>query len=232
MNQQADTIASRALRVRRAIDEAARAAGRDPGSVTLVAVSKRHPVEAIEQAFDVGLSIFGENKVQEAEEKIPRFRKARWHLVGHLQRNKARRAVELFELIHSVDSIRLARTLDRLGLERGARVPVLLEVNAAGEPNKHGFAWSELDDAFAELRGCEGLALRGLMTMPPPFDDPEDARPYFRRLRESLERLSGSAPAGMALDQLSMGMTDDFRVAIEEGATFVRIGTAIFGPRE
>ena len=231
MTESAPSVARRVADLLEAIGEAAERAGRPAHDVRLVAVSKRYPAEAVAEAREAGLRIFGENKVQEAEDKIPRVEGVRWHLVGHLQRNKARRAVELFELIHSLDSIRLADTLDKLGRERGRPVEALLEINAAGEPSKHGFRWDELDDVAGRLAGRDGLHVRGLMTMPPPFDDPEQARPYFRRLGEAAERLRARDLPGVDMAELSMGMTGDYPVAIEEGATLVRIGTAVFGPR-
>jgi hypothetical protein len=226
-----ETVEQRVTDVLNVIGEAAARAGRDAGEVTVVAVSKRHPAEAVIAAREAGLRVFGENKVQEAEDKIPDVAGVRWHLVGHLQRNKAKRAVELFELIHSLDSVRLANALDRLGQERGAPVEALVEINAAEEPSKHGFHWDELDEVIPELAGRSGLAIRGLMTMPPLFDDPEQSRPYFQRLRGAAERIAERGLAGVSMDHLSMGMTNDYPVAVEEGATLVRVGTAIFGPR-
>lgn len=224
-------LEGRIAQVSAAVAEAAEAAGRRASDVTLVAVSKRHPVQQIVAARDAGLTVFGENKVQEAEDKIPRIGGVSWHLVGHLQRNKAKKAIELFELIHSLDSVRLADTLDRLGRARGRPVEALVEVNAADEASKHGFAWEEVEAAVARLAGREGLHIRGLMTMPPFFDDPERARPYFRRLRETAARIAEQDLPGVSMEHLSMGMTADYPVAISEGATLVRVGTAIFGPR-
>ena len=226
-----ETVEQRVAQVLEAIGEAAVRSRRRPEEVTLVAVSKRHPAEAVIAAREAGLRVFGENKVQEAEEKIPSVEGVRWHLVGHLQRNKAKRAAELFELIHSLDSIRLANTLDRLGQEQGKPIETLVEINAAEEASKHGFAWDELHEAMPRLAGREGLAVRGLMTMPPFFDDPEQSRPYFQRLRRAAERIAERGLPGVRMDHLSMGMTNDYEVAIEEGATLVRVGTAIFGPR-
>jgi hypothetical protein len=225
------SVEQRVQDVLAAIAEAAERVGRRPEEVTLVAVSKRHPVEAVAAARDAGLHVFGENKVQEAEDKIPRVEGVRWHLVGHLQRNKAKRAVELFELIHSLDSLRLANTLDRIGQERGAPIEVLVEINAAEESSKHGFRWDELDEAMPELAGRGGLSIRGLMTMPPFFEDPEQSRPYFQRLRDAAERIRERDLPRVRMEHLSMGMTSDYTVAVEEGATLVRVGTAVFGPR-
>lgn len=198
-------------------------AGRPAGSARLVGVSKTVGVEGVRAAFEAGVRLFGENRVQEAAPKVAAVPDVRWHFIGRLQRNKARRAVELFELIHSVDSLRLAETLDRLGQERGRPVELLLEVNSGGETTKVGFAPAEVADVVPVLGGFPGLRVLGLMTVPPPVDDPEQNRPHFAELA-SLARKLG-------LPELSMGMSDDFEVALEEGATYVRVGTALFGPR-
>ena len=226
------SLAERLAAVRARIDAAARRVGRDPSGVTLVAVSKTHPAEAVREALAAGQALFGENRVQEAEGKIPLVPGARWHLVGRLQRNKARRAVELFELIHSVDSPRLAETLDRLGQERGRAVEALVEINVGGEASKGGFAPDEFLAALDELAGRPGLLVRGLMTVPPPVADPEEARPYFRRLVALGREAAARALPNVVVEQYSMGMSDDFEVAVEEGATLVRVGTAIFGARD
>jgi pyridoxal phosphate enzyme (YggS family) len=216
-------VSDRAREIARRVELAARRAGRPPSAVTLVAASKSQPPAALAEAFAAGIRVFGENRVQEAEPKIAALPGPRWHFIGRLQRNKARRAVELFELIHSVDSVRLAEALARLGEERGRPVCVLVEVNLGGEATKGGFEVDELPEALAALAGRPGLEVQGLMTIPPPVDDPEQSRPFFRRLAELARRHD--------LPQLSMGMSDDFEVAIEEGATFVRVGTALFGER-
>jgi hypothetical protein len=205
-------------------------AGRDPASVSLVAVAKTHPAEAVQAAAACGLTLFGENKVQEAKAKIPQcpFR-LRWHMVGHLQSNKAREAVELFELIQSVDSLRLAMEINKRAEQAAKRMPVLLEVNLAGEASKFGYPPERLLAELNELNALPRLEIQGLMTVPPWAPVAEQVRPHFRRLRELKER--AEAVLGAPLTHLSMGMTGDFEVAIEEGATIVRIGTAIFGER-
>jgi len=217
------------------IAAAARRAGRDPGDVTLVGVSKTVPADAVHDAVAAGITVLGENRVQEASAKVPAVPGARWHLVGPLQSNKARRAIELFDVIESVDSIELARRLDRIAREvkLGARYPVLLQVNVDRDMAKAGFAPEALDDAVDRISTLDGLELAGLMTIGRLVEQPDEARPTFRALRETAERLRGSGGgSGPGLGpELSMGMTDDFEVAIEEGATIVRIGRALFGER-
>jgi len=228
-------IADRVAAVRERIARAAGRAGRPAGDVTLVAVSKAFPAEAIRQAFAAGLRDFGENKVQEAEEKIAglhdlRSAGARFHFVGHLQGNKAKRAVPLFDSIHSVDSEELARRLARMAEEQGISLHVLVQVDLAGEVTKHGVEEAGLLAVLEAVRGATHMHPDGLMILPPFADDPEASRPHFRRLRElrdlalSRELLQGS--------HLSMGMSHDLEVAVEEGATMVRVGTAIFGERQ
>jgi hypothetical protein len=226
-------IGENIVRVRERMAAACARTGRRPEDVRLVAVSKTIPAERIRQAYEAGLRDFGENRVQEAEAKRPALANLdiTWHLVGHLQTNKARAARELFQYIQSVDSLRLAERLNRVALP-GQRLPVLLEVNLGNEPTKSGAREEEV------LRLAEGvsllptLELRGLMVVPPFFDDPEGARPFFRRLRELAELIQSRNLPGVSMRELSMGMSHDFEVAIEEGATMVRIGTAIFGPRQ
>jgi pyridoxal phosphate enzyme (YggS family) len=201
--------------------------------VKLIAVSKMHPANAIREAIDAGCTVFGENKVQEAEGKISEIgRDAEWHLIGHLQSNKARKAVQLFDVIHSLDSVELADRLERICVEESrAELPVLIQVDLAGETTKSGIIESDLAELLAYLKACKRLKLTGLMVLPPLFDDPEATRPYFARLRQIRDRLAEeNAFAGRG--DLSMGMTHDFEVAIEEGATMVRVGTAIFGERQ
>lgn len=215
--------------IRSKVAAAAARAGRDPGEIRLVAVSKTHPAETIREAVAAGQTIFGENKVQEAEGKIEEIGReaAEWHLIGHLQSNKARRAVQLFDVIHSLDSLELARRLERICIEEGrVRLPVLVQVDLARETTKSGVMEEDLPDLAEFLKGCERLKFTGLMVLPPYFKDPEAARPYFKRLRELRDSLFGGK------GELSMGMSHDFEVAIEEGATIVRVGTAIFGKRE
>ena len=224
-----ETIRDRLLRVQDRIRAAASRAGRDGSSVTLVAVSKAMPVDVIRQAVEAGVTILGENRVQEAKDKIAALPGASsWHLVGHLQTNKAKLAVQLFELIHSLDSLKLAQVLDRHGEDLAKPVRCLIEVNLGGEESKSGMAEDgvrPLLEAAADLRH---LRVEGLMALPPSFPGPEQVRPYFRRLRILRDKLQDE---GFPLADLSMGMTHDFEVAVEEGASLVRIGTAIFGPR-
>jgi PLP dependent protein len=216
--------------IRHRIHAACERAGRAPDSVTLLAVSKTHPPETIREAVDCGQLLFGENKVQEAKAKIPLCPgKCRWHLIGHLQSNKVRDAVELFEMIQSVDSLALAREINKHCEQASKRMPILLEVNVAGEASKFGYKPESLLAELKELNALPKIEIHGLMAIPPYTTDPEKARPYFRRLRElktDCEQIFG-AP----LPHLSMGMSGDFEVAIEEGATMVRIGTSLFGPR-
>ncbi len=219
-----DLIAANLEAVRGRIARAAERAGRDPASIRLVAISKTYGPEAVLAAWHAGQRDFGENRVQEAEEKIPAVAAAgarpTWHLVGHLQTNKVRAALRLFDILHSIDSLHLAEAVQR---RSEAPVPVLIEVNVAGEGSKAGFAPGEVDEALAALRQLSRLEVRGLMTVAPAVTDPEQVRPVFRELAALARR--------HALPELSMGMSGDFEVAIEEGATLVRIGTAIFGPR-
>jgi len=229
-------LRARVEEVRRRIESSAGRAGRDPREVTLVAVSKTHPAALVREAVAAGLSDFGENRVQEAEGKIEELKReapaVRWHLVGHLQANKARRAVRLFDLIHSVDSPSLAERLDRLCEEEGReRLDVLVQVDLAGEASKSGAREDELPALFETLKGCGRVRCRGLMLLPPFFEDAERARPYFRRLRALRDELSARGVFGDGDGKLSMGMSHDFEAAVEEGATLVRVGTAIFGER-
>ncbi|HZQ35493.1 MAG TPA: YggS family pyridoxal phosphate-dependent enzyme [Dehalococcoidia bacterium] len=220
-----DLIAANLEAVRGRIARAAERAGRDPASIRLVAISKTYGPEAVIAAWHAGQRDFGENRVQEAEEKIPAVAAAGarpvWHLVGHLQTNKVRPALRLFDILHSIDSLHLAEAIQRRSIEP---LPVLIEVNVGGEASKAGFAPDEVDDALAALRQLSHLDVRGLMTVAPPAADAEQVRPLFRELAALARR--------HALPELSMGMSGDFEVAIEEGATLVRIGTAIFGPRQ
>lgn len=221
-------------RVRERIVAAAERAGRDPGEVTLVAVTKTHPPEVVRAAYDLGLRDFGENRVEEAASKISQLPEdITWHMVGHLQSRKAALAADLFNIIHSVDSVKLARRLDRFCAERNRLMPVLLEINVSGEVSKYGFPLADRDmlgAAIAQMLALSHICIAGLMTMAPIVSDPEEARPVFRGLRELREALAARFPQ-IEWRHLSMGMTDDFEVAIEEGATMVRIGRAIFGPR-
>jgi hypothetical protein len=217
------TIADRVAHVRQRVQRAAERAGRSPADVTIVAVSKGFPPSAIDEAVVAGIGDVGENRVQEAAAKIVALRPLpiTWHLVGHLQTNKAKTALELFDIIHSVDSLHLAEVLSHP--DRSGPLPILLEVNAAGEATKFGFPPGEVAAAAQAIARLPHLDLRGLMTVAPFVSDPETVRPVFRELRRLRDALG--------LRELSMGMTDDFEVAIEEGATLVRIGRAIFGER-
>jgi pyridoxal phosphate enzyme (YggS family) len=224
-------VAGNWRRVRDQAADAAAGAGRDPRSVRIVAVSKTKPVEMIEQALAAGVTDVGENYVQEAAEKIGRITApVTWHMIGHLQRNKAGRAVELFDVIHTLDSVPLATVLARQGEQRGRPVRVLIEVNTGGEASKSGVAPGAVGPLLAALAEQHWLSIDGLMTVPPPVA-PEAVRSHFRSLRELRDRWRPDAPANAPLRELSMGMTDDFTVAIEEGATLVRVGRAIFGER-
>jgi pyridoxal phosphate enzyme (YggS family) len=218
----------------RRITECAIGADRRPEDIRLIAVSKTHPVETVRAAITAGATDLGENRVQEAEPKIEAIgaESVRWHLIGPLQANKARRAAKLFDVIHTVDSVELAERLERICREEGrAELPVLIQVSLANETTKSGVAVEQLDQLSDAVRRCERLRLIGLMTLPPFEEDPEKTRPYFRRLRELRDRLAAAGAFGDSAGELSMGMSHDFEVAIEEGATMVRVGTAIFGER-
>jgi PLP dependent protein len=213
--------------IRGRINDACASSGRHSDEVKLVAVSKTHPAGVLREAINAGISVFGENKVQEADSKIAEIgrEKAEWHLIGHLQSNKARKAVQLFDLIHSLDSVELAERLERICLDQGrGELPVLVQVDLAGEKSKSGIAEGELPELVDHLKISERLKFKGLMVLPPFFDDSEATRPFFERLRRLRDEV---IPGG----ELSMGMSHDFEVAIEEGATIVRVGTAIFGER-
>jgi pyridoxal phosphate enzyme (YggS family) len=222
-------IAANVARVRARIAEAALRCGRHPEDVALVGVTKTVGVDRIRELVACGVRALGENRVQEARGKVGAVPGVSWHLVGSLQRNKVKEALRLFEVIHSVDSLGLAEELSRRSVEAGAgrRVDVLLQVNISGEPQKHGVAPEETAALAAAAVRLPGLRVRGLMGMAPLVADPEAARPYFRRLRELRDRVR-EAVADAGINDLSMGMTDDFEVAIEEGATVVRIGRALF----
>jgi pyridoxal phosphate enzyme (YggS family) len=223
-----EEIGKRLAEVQARIRAASARSGRPPTAVRLVAVSKTVGVGPIRDALLAGVEILGENRVQEAREKIPLLPHASWHLVGHLQTNKAKLAVALFDLIHSLDSVRLAEELDRQGQQSGKRVRCLVEVNVGDEPQKSGIAAGEVGGLLQAARALPAVHIEGLMAVPPFLPDPEASRPYFRRLRELRDRL---VEEGHRLPELSMGMSQDFEQAIEEGATMVRVGTAIFGQR-
>jgi len=226
-------LAGNVARVRDRIGVACRRAGRRAEEVRLVAVSKTVPPETIRQAYEAGIRDFGENRVQEAVNKRPALSDltVTWHMIGHLQTNKAKPARELFHWIHSLDSFRLAEKLDKSAVCSGERMPALLEVNLGEEQTKSGVRESEVAALAEQVARLETLELRGLMVIPPFADDPEQSRPYFRRLRELAAAIDARNIPKVGMSELSMGMTHDFEVAIEEGATIVRIGTAIFGER-
>jgi len=241
------TFSQRLTRIEEQIDAACRRAGRSRNEVQLMAVSKTHPAEAVQEAIAAGITHFGENRVQEFAQKslaLAQLGLARtpgkpapgssvFHLIGHLQSNKSTRAVELFDAVDSLDSLRLAERLNEAAQARGRTLPVLLEIKLSPEEAKTGLdpQSRELMELLERIPSLPALDLRGLMTVPPYSEDPEDARPYFRQLRELREHLAQAHPA-LSFDQLSMGMSGDFAVAIEEGSTMVRIGTALFGHRE
>lgn len=245
------TIKENMLRVMGRIEKAAQKAGRDPREINLVAVSKTVEAARIKEAIEAGVSILGENYVQEAQKKIEeigrpacaepdskgfvedrRFDEGRpvaWHFIGHLQSNKAKHAIHLFDMIHSLDSIPLAEALNHRAEKEGRMMKVMMEVNLSGETTKFGTEQARVNDIAQRILNLSHLSLEGLMTMPPYFDSPEMSRPYFIQLRELKVRM---VQEGIPIKELSMGMSNDFEVAIEEGATYIRVGTAIFGTRK
>jgi PLP dependent protein len=231
------SIADNLAFVRERIAAAGKRAGRDPDEVTLMAVSKTFPADAICQAYSAGQRVFGENRVQEFAEKSADLRAlsgVEIHLIGHLQSNKSSKAAELFDVVDSVDSLRLAERLNESAEKLGKVLPILIEVNVGGEHQKAGLPPSspELEDLLQAAPRLNHLRIRGLMTIPPFTEDPEQARPYFKSLRQFRDTLARRHLPSVSFDVLSMGMSHDFEVAIEEGSTCVRIGTAIFGQRE
>jgi len=225
-------IAANLARIRAAIASACARCGRDPASVRLVAVSKTHPAARVEEAYNAGQTCFGESYVQEFLTKTELVKvPLTWHFIGHLQSNKVRFLPGRVDLIHSVDRLSLAEEINRQWGKAGGRVDVLIEVNLGGETNKSGVAETDLVPLLHRLALLPHLSIRGLMTLPPYLADPEAVRPYFRRLRNLATQLDALALPGVSMAELSMGMSHDFTVAIEEGATLVRIGTAIFGER-
>lgn len=230
------SIADNIAEVRARIQKAAQRAKRDPRDIKLIAVSKTHSPDRIREAYDAGLRSFGENRVQEFAGKIDALRDlhdAEWHLIGHLQSNKSSKAAELFSAIDSVDSLKLAQRLDSAARETGKKLAILIEVNVGGEAAKSGIApgSKELEELLQGVSGLSHLDVRGLMTVPPYTEDPEGARPFFRKLREIRDEIALRRLPGVEMPVLSMGMSHDFEVAIEEGSTCVRVGTAIFGER-
>ncbi len=214
------------------IGVAAAKAGRNPQEVKLLGAAKSQHVELVRAALNAGVKLIGENYVQEtADKKIKLSELAEWHMIGHLQRNKAKTAVEIFDVIESMDNIALARELDKQGSRRKKTVRVLIEVNLAGEQSKYGVAKGKVEDLVRAVGELPSIRLEGLMAVPPFHEDPEDVRPYFRALRQLRERLTDLRIANVDLTELSMGMSHDYTVAVEEGATIVRVGTALFGPR-
>jgi len=224
-------IADRLQGIRERIAAAAGRAGRDPESVTLVGVSKTVPPDRILEAVQAGLADLGENRVQEARDKAPLLPgTVRWHLVGHLQANKANHAARLFQVVHSIDSVETLERLERAAEREGRRMTAMAQVNLAGEATKSGARTEDLDRILEAAAGLRSVKLTGLMILPPYDPDPGRSRPFFRRIRELLHELQGRHPR-LSLRHLSMGMTEDFEVAIEEGATMVRVGRALFGER-
>jgi len=228
------SVAENVERVRERIRRACDRSGRAADDVRLIAVSKTMPAEAVRQAYAAGLREFGENRVQEAAAKRKELEDldATWHLIGHLQSNKARQACQLFSWIQSVDSLPIAQRIDRFATGLGHRLPVLIEVHLGDEASKFGVEEAELVRLVEQVGALESLELRGLMVLPPFFDDPQDVRPYFRLLRELAARIEARNLPGAQMRELSMGMSHDFEIAIEEGATIVRVGTALFGARQ
>ena len=226
-----ESIRERVAHVLGRVARAAERSGRKGEEIRLIAVGKTKPAELIGEAIEAGLAVFGENYVQEAEGKISAYPQAEWHFIGKLQRNKVKKAVSLFSWIQTVDSLSLLMEISRRAGEAGKVLPVLAEVNLAGEASKAGMEPEALSELIEASPGLPGTSLRGLMAIPPWTEDPEESRPYFIRLRELLAECVSRGGAGKHMTELSMGMSNDFEVAIEEGATMVRVGTAIFGSR-
>ncbi len=228
-------LAKRLSGIRERISVAAKKAGREPSDVKLISVSKTHPVETLRDAIDVGIEVFGENKVQEGISKIAEIgrEKAEWHLIGPLQKNKARKAVQNFDVIHSLDSLALAERLERICADENRGVlSVLIQVDLAFEETKFGIGEEDLPPLLEFLKSSKHLKLNGLMIIPPYFQDAEKVRPYFGKLRELRDKLVAENAFANGFGELSMGMSHDFEIAVEEGATLVRVGTAIFGTRQ
>jgi pyridoxal phosphate enzyme (YggS family) len=228
-----DSIKERLEKVKDRIKKAAEACNRNPQTIRLVAVSKTVPADRVREAIEAGVKNLGENYVQEAREKINSLTDfpVNWHFIGHLQTNKAKYAVRLFDLIHSVDSLKLSRELNKQAQKNGKIQQILIQVNISREETKSGISVDEAINLVDEISHLENLSIKGLMTMPPYFNQPERVRPFFSALRELRDQIKEKAIPNMSMDELSMGMTGDFEAAIEEGATMVRVGTAIFGER-
>ena len=226
-------IAKNFKQVQRNIINAAEKAGRDSSDVRLVAVTKEQGVDTIAEGLRAGTEILGENKIQDAQGKVETLGRdgIEWHFIGHLQKNKVKFIFDLFDLIHSVDSAALAEAIHEKAQTRGACMPILLQVNVSGEASKFGMDPGDLSKVIRQLAPLEGVKIKGLMTIPPFDSDPEKSRPYFVRLRELRDACAELAFPNVSLDELSMGMSNDYEVAVEEGATLVRVGTALFGPR-
>jgi hypothetical protein len=230
------SIAENVAEVRQRITAAAHRAGRDPAGITLMAVSKTFPAESIREAYAAGIRVFGENRVQEFSGKsiqLADLKDAEWHMIGHLQSNKAAAAAELFIAVDSVDSLKLAEKLDAAAEKLTKKLRVLIEINVGGESAKSGLApdSAQLEELLVAAPGLKHIEFRGLMTIPPFAEDVDEARPYFRKLRELRDQIAARNLPAIHVDTLSMGMSHDFEVAIEEGSTYVRVGTAIFGER-
>jgi pyridoxal phosphate enzyme (YggS family) len=226
-------IKDRLIQVKDRIKEAAEACGRNPEHISLVAVSKTKSADQVLEAIEAGVTILGENYVQEARDKIATLSESpvSWHFIGHLQSNKAKYAVKLFDLIHSVDSLKLARELNKQAQKNEKIQQILVQVNISQEETKSGISVDETMDLVKEISRLENVSIRGLMTMPPYFNQPEKVKPYFAALRDLRDQIQQTSNLNVPMDELSMGMTGDFEVAIEQGATMVRVGTAIFGER-
>lgn len=226
------SVKANVLAIRQNMAEAARKAGRDPADIRLMAVSKTVDDQRITAAIEAGVDMIGENYIQEAKRKIELMgHPIEWHFIGHLQTNKAKYAVKLFDMIHSIDRIELAQELDKRSGNFGKISKILIEVNVSGEPSKSGVALDQALPLIIAVSRFQNLSIQGLMTMPPWFDNPEDARPYFVALRELRERICHENIDRVQMKELSMGMSGDYQVAVEEGSTIVRVGTAIFGKR-
>lgn len=225
-------VADNLKKIKENIAEACRKAGRDPGEVTLIAVSKTKPVELLREAYDAGARCFGENKVQEIMDKYPQLpADIQWHMIGHLQRNKVKYIVDKVKMIHSVDSLRLAETIEQEASKRGVQVPVLLEVNVAQEESKFGLKTDEVLPLAEAVSAFPHIKIQGLMTIAPYVDDPEENRGIFRQLKKLSVDIEAKNINNVTMSVLSMGMTGDYQVAVQEGATMVRVGTGIFGER-
>ena len=230
------SVAENIARIREQIQSAAKRAGRSASEVTLMAVSKTFPPDSVREAYQSGIRVFGENRVQEFAGKVGALRDlsdTQWHMIGHLQTNKATKTAELFSAVDSVDSLRLARKLNEAAAQLDRKLSVLIELNLGGEAAKTGMhpESPELEELLSAATQLEHLSICGLMTVPPFTDDPQRARPFFRKLRESRDQIAGRHVTSVSMDVLSMGMSHDFEVAIDEGSTCVRVGTGIFGAR-